>query len=95
MSSVCHILWHDTHASVSSVCPAQRPELIPIEFHLGLIVALELFYHFVQSELYNFVFNFSSNIGNKDYFLGLFNSSVASLLEHCSSAFSLVLLVSA
>lgn len=43
MSSVCHILWHDTHVSVSSLCPAQRPEFMPIEFNSGLIISLGFF----------------------------------------------------
>lgn len=67
---MCHIVWHDTHVSVSSLCPAQRSEFMPIEFKSGLMIALGFFCHFVQSELCNFIFNFASNIENKDYFLG-------------------------
>lgn len=50
VSSVCHIVWHDTHVSVSSLCPAQRSEFMPIEFKSGLMIALGFFCHFVQSE---------------------------------------------
>lgn len=70
MSSLCQILWHNTHVSVSRLCLAQRPEFVPIIFNSGLITALGFFCHFVQSELYNFVSTFTSNIENKDCFLG-------------------------
>lgn len=65
---MCHIRWHNTHVSVSSLL---RDLNILSEFNSVLIIALGFFFcHFVQLELYNFVFNFANNIENKDYFLG-------------------------